>query len=195
MKKYVAMMLAVLTAASMAGCAKKQPAQQQQQTQSSVEIVGKPETGSAQSAAFEDPMQTAQAAMDARNAYEYSGVLSLIHEKCIKDVAARLRMNVEDVYAMYDENAAGIRQETEQDKGAYTVTGQLGEQTALEGEELTAVQERYLDKYDLTVTEAVQVGFTVSYEFESGTEESAETMVIVCIDGLWYLDLASIRLM
>ena len=193
MKKFTAMMLAVLTVCSMAACAKKQPAQNP--VQGGIEKVEKPNTGAVQTAAYEDPTEVAQAAMDARNAYEYSGVLALIHEKCARDVAARLRMNVEDMYAMYDENAAGIRQETEQDKGAFTVTGQLGTQTALEGEELTAVQERYLDKYDLTVTEAVQTEFTVSYAFESGTEESTETMVIVCIDGLWYLDLGSIRLM
>ena len=194
MKKFLTMMLAVLTVFTMAACAKKQE-QPPVVNQETIESVETPKTDGVQSTPSEEPMEVAQMAMDARNAYEYSGVLSLLHETCTKNVAARLRMDVEEMYAMYDENAAGIRQETEQDKGTFTVTGQLGTQTALEGEALTAIQERYEDLYELTVAEAVQVEFTVSYDFESCVEESKETMVIIQIDGMWYLDLASIKLL
>ena len=194
MKKLIAMMLAVLTACSMAACAKKEEPQVEPEIPESVDTVQKPNTN-VEAVGGDDAAAVAQQALDARNEFSYSGVLALVHGNYVKNVAARLRMDAEEMFRMYDENAAGIRQETEKDKGEFTPSSQIGQAAAVEGDELTALQERYEDLYELTVTQAVQVPFSVTAEYESGNEVSEETMVIVEIDGKWYLDLASIKLM
>lgn len=194
MKKLIAMMLAVLTACSMAACAKKEEPQVEPEIPESVDTVQKPNTN-VEAVGGDDAAAVAQQALDARNEFSYSGVLALVHGNYVKNVAARLRMDAEEMFRMYDENAAGIRQETEKDKGEFTLSSQIGQAAAVEGDELTALQERYEDLYELTVTQAVQVPFSVTAEYESGNEVSEETMVIVEIDGKWYLDLASIKLM
>ena len=194
MKKLIAMMLAVLTACSMAACAKKEEPQAEPEIPESVDTVQKPNTN-VEAVGGDDAAAVAQQVLDARNEFSYSGVLALVHGNYVKNVAARLRMDAEEMFRMYDENAAGIRQETEKDKGEFTLSGQIGQAAAVEGDELTALQERYEDLYELTVTQAVQVPFSVTAEYESGNEVSEETMVIVEIDGKWYLDLASIKLM
>jgi len=196
MKKTIAMMLAVLTAVSMAACAKKQPQPAEPVKQSITPT--EPDRGPSVTAT-EEGADTAEAvaqkAMEARNQYSYSRVLALVHEEYIKNVAARLRMNVDEMFLMYDENALGLYQELEQEKGHFAIGGQLGEQKALAEADLAALQERYEDLYELTVTDAVEISFTTVMEFDSGEEESKETMILVLIDGKWYLDLAGIRLL
>lgn len=178
----------------MAACAKKEEPQAEPEIPESVDTVQKPNTN-VEAVGGDDAAAVAQQVLDARNEFSYSGVLALVHGNYVKNVAARLRMDAEEMFRMYDENAAGIRQETEKDKGEFTLSGQIGQAAAVEGDELTALQERYEDLYELTVTQAVQVPFSVTAEYESGNEVSEENMVIVEIDGKWYLDLASIKLM
>ena len=191
MKKIIAVMLAVLTVCSMAACGKKQEPQTDEQG-SPIEV--QVETAELSTEGGKDAVAVAQKVMDAKNAYQYSGVLALGHEKYVKNMAARMRMDVEELLCMYDELAAGIQYETEKDKGEHTLTGKVGEATAVDGEELTALQERYEDLYELTVTRAAEVPLTITAEYESGKEESEETVVIVEIDDRWYLELGSVKL-
>jgi len=197
MKKFIAGMLALVTVFGMAACANNKGGEEKKndtadQTEEQVIVVEEHDPVAAEST--DGVMDIARKAMEAKMDYHYSGVLSLVHEAYTGKVAAIQRTTVEDMKSEYDVLAAGQKFELEKDKGAFTVSGELGAQSAIQGEELTELQKRYEKQYDLIVTEAVRVEYTLTTEFETGPEAVTETMVIVCIDGCWYLDLAGITL-
>lgn len=196
MKKIIAGMLALVAVLGMAACSKKgdekKTTVEEGQTQNETIVVEEHDPVSVE--VSDEALDIAQKAMEAKMDYHFSGILSLVHEDYTGKVAAIQRTTVEEMKSEYDVLAAGQKFELEKDKGAFVVSGELGAQSAIQGEELTELQERYEKQYSLTVTEAVRVEYTLTTEFESGPEAVTDTMVIVLIDDCWYLDLAGIKL-
>ena len=201
MKKFIAGMLALVTVFAMTACSKDKGGEKKQEDVKKTEgtetpVVEHHDPISAE--ADDEVLDIAQKAMDAKLDYHFSGVLSLGHDDCLRKMAiifGDVDSTVEELKDEFDVLAAAQKFEVEKDKGTFTSTGELGVQSVIQGEELTELQGNYAKNYKLTVTEAVRVEYTVKTEFESGTEETTESLVVVRIEDRWYLDLTQIQLL
>lgn len=191
MKQFIACSLALVMVLSLAACSKKDEGTNNTDTPSVTAPVAETPTVPA---ADGSAMAVAQKAMEEQAAFRYSGVLALVHETHINKMAALERTDAETWCAEFDTRAEGIRQEMEQDGGPFTIRNEIGAQTPVENEELTELQDRYEDRYGLIVTEAIKVEYKVFTEYESETVQQDKSLVVILIDGVWYLDLASIDL-